>query len=307
MPPTNSTSTGLPIVVGVEGAEPGLAATRWAAIEARMRHLPLWIVHAYQPRRAWLPAGHRHPDADAILSMALDVARAEAARVPVTGQEHTGSPAQLLIDLSAHASLVVVGHRGHGCGSPLPELRSPVASAVTAHARGPVAVVRPGARRTVDTGPVVVGVDESTASAVALGMAFEEAALRSVLLEVVRAAPSAREPADLDTAQQRLHQWVRPWHEAHPRLPATLTVTPAYPITALTQASRRASLLVVGARGGGSARLPVGSVSQQLVHFAACPVLIVRSPVQQPAQKVPATTDATSSVDLGSQGHRRGR
>jgi nucleotide-binding universal stress UspA family protein len=306
MPPTRSTFIGLPVVVGVEGAEPGLAATRWAAIEARLRQLPLWVVHAYQPRPTWFPAGHRHPDSDAILATALDVARAEAARVPVTGQEHTGPPAQLLIDLSAHASLVVVGHRGHGCGSPLPELRSPVASAVTAHARGPVAVVRPDARRTVETGPVVVGVDDSTASAVALGVAFEEAALRSVLLEVVRAAPTAHEPADLDTAQQRLHQWVRPWHEAYPRLPVTLTVTPAYPITVLTQASQRASLLVVGARGGGSARLPVGSVSQQLVHFAACPVLIVRAPALRPAQKVPATAD-TASRDRGSQGNQSGR
>jgi nucleotide-binding universal stress UspA family protein len=300
MPPTTGTIASLPIVVGVEGSEPGLAATRWAANEAHLRQLPLWVVHAYPPPSAWSPTGHRHPDADAILALALEVARDAAARVTVTGQEHTSPPARLLIDLSAHASLVVVGHRGQGCGSALRDLRSPVASAVAAHARGPVAVVRPSAHPAVDTGPVVVGVDGSTAAAMALGLAFEEAALHSVPLEVVCALPpghSALDPADLDTAQQALHQWVRPWHEAYPRLRVTLLVAPAHPIAVLTQASQRASLLVVGARGGGFARLPVGSVSQQLVHLAACPVLIVRSPAARQAPKVPATAGTATLID----------
>lgn len=298
MPSAGSMFTGLPIVVGVEGAEPGLAATRWAAIEARLRRLPLWLVHTCPPRQAWAPAGPRYPDADTILATAVGVARAEAASVQVTGQQHTSPPAQTLIALSGHASMVVVGHRGHGCGSPLHELRSPVASAVTAHAHGSVVVVRPGTSPVTRTGPVVVGVDGSTAATVALGFAFQEAALRNVPLEVVRALPPGRGtdlPADLDAAERQLYGWVRPWQDIHPRLPVSITVTPAHPIAVLTRASRQAHLLVVGARGGAH-RLPVGSVSQQLVHLAACPVLVVRATAQA-ERNVPATVGTATLAD----------
>lgn len=45
----------------------------------------------------------------------------------------------------------------------------------------------------------------------------------------------------------------------------------------LLDASQNTDLLVVGSRGGGGfSRMLVGSVSNQLVHHAACPVTIVR-------------------------------
>jgi nucleotide-binding universal stress UspA family protein len=47
----------------------------------------------------------------------------------------------------------------------------------------------------------------------------------------------------------------------------------------LLQEAQDADLLVVGNRGrGGFASLLLGSVSQQVVHHASCPVIIVREP-----------------------------
>jgi nucleotide-binding universal stress UspA family protein len=56
-----------------------------------------------------------------------------------------------------------------------------------------------------------------------------------------------------------------------------LEVVNDLPARALLDASARADLLVVGARGlGGFRGLLLGSVSQQCAHHAPCPVVIIR-------------------------------
>ena len=49
------------------------------------------------------------------------------------------------------------------------------------------------------------------------------------------------------------------------------------PVKGLTDLSREAQLVVVGSHGrGGLAESLLGSVSQNLIHHAECPVLVVR-------------------------------
>lgn len=56
----------------------------------------------------------------------------------------------------------------------------------------------------------------------------------------------------------------------------TVTVTMGQPTEELVTASRDADMLVVGSRGtGGFSRLLLGSVSSQVVHHAACPVVVI--------------------------------
>ena len=52
---------------------------------------------------------------------------------------------------------------------------------------------------------------------------------------------------------------------------------PGNPSEVLIEASKQATLLVVGSRGvGGFIGLLMGSVSTQCVHYSHCPVLVVR-------------------------------
>jgi nucleotide-binding universal stress UspA family protein len=59
-------------------------------------------------------------------------------------------------------------------------------------------------------------------------------------------------------------------------IPVSTLVAEGNPARALLDASEGADLLVVGSRGhGGFTGVLVGSISQQCVHHAKCPVVVV--------------------------------
>jgi nucleotide-binding universal stress UspA family protein len=72
------------------------------------------------------------------------------------------------------------------------------------------------------------------------------------------------------------HEWCRPL--ASTRVPHRALVVDGEPVHALMAAAKEqaADLIAVGRRGaGGSPGLLIGSTSQQLVHQAVCPVVVV--------------------------------
>jgi nucleotide-binding universal stress UspA family protein len=115
--------TGGPVVAGVDGSPPSLAAAEWAAREAQRRHLGLRLVHGHL--QTAIPAGLGYPSlpvdvetpmrhARAVLEgIAEDVRRAHP-EVPVQAAFIVGGAAGVLIEESHGASLLVVGNRGLG-------------------------------------------------------------------------------------------------------------------------------------------------------------------------------------------------
>jgi nucleotide-binding universal stress UspA family protein len=140
--------------------------------------------------------------------------------------------------------------------------------------------------------PVVVGVDGSPHGERALDWAAGEAELRGSPLVVLRAYPAtfpaARsgvpgEPAVQPTsaiaatAEHGCTAAVEHIRLRHPGLPVRGDTVAGDARDALVEASDRAALLVVGARGLGRVRgLLMGSVSSHVSTKAHCPVVVVR-------------------------------
>ncbi len=141
---------------------------------------------------------------------------------------------------------------------------------------------------------IIVGVDGSDHSRYALRWAMQEAVLRHVPLTVMtvrpdpvrpattiywglRTSPENRDTEDL-AAQKALQEFVdQVAGEIGAMVPeVTVSVATGNPAEELVKASRDAGMLVVGSRGmGGFGRLMMGSVSSQVTHHAACPVVVV--------------------------------
>ncbi|MCO5971655.1 universal stress protein [Actinoallomurus soli] len=133
-------------------------------------------------------------------------------------------------------------------------------------------------------GRIVVGVDGSEPSKRALEWAIRQARVTGGSVEAIASwqLPTAYgwvPPADVDwegDAAKELTEAVRAVAGDQPSVPIRSTVVEGNPAEVLVNASRDAELLVVGNRGhGGFAGLLLGSVSQQCVHHAHCPVVVI--------------------------------
>jgi nucleotide-binding universal stress UspA family protein len=139
------------VVVGFDGSEGSEQALQEAIAEARLRGAELRVVSAWRmPVDVYGGAGGFAPPMDAStfdllrdsVTQSVDdaVARARAAGVQCDGAVVEGSPASVLLDEAAGATLVVVGNRGHGGVGSL--FLGSVSHQVVNHAPCPVLVVR---------------------------------------------------------------------------------------------------------------------------------------------------------------------
>jgi nucleotide-binding universal stress UspA family protein len=140
------------IVVGVDGSEESRAALRWARHEAQLRKAELDVVHVwtypYTGPRTTVTEPRELMELDAakeleqmLSALPADEARGAAPNVTVHAHVREGNPADVLVQESKDADLLVVGSRGRGGFAAL--LLGSVSTAVTHHASCPVVVVRP--------------------------------------------------------------------------------------------------------------------------------------------------------------------
>ncbi|MEO6083333.1 MAG: universal stress protein [Umezawaea sp.] len=283
-----------PVVVGVDGSATALDAVAWAADDCARHHLPLRLVHCYT-----FPTGG-YPEL-IVDGQGFAAALEERGRQWLEEAEvaaHTCAPdvtvetrllltptIPQLIEESKHARAVVLGSRGLGGFTGI--LIGSTAVALAAHGHCPTAVVR--GTTTVD-GPVVVGVDGSTASEAAIAFAFDAASVREAPLTAVLSWTDAlvdsalqatrftmAELKDEESQTRLLAERLAGWQEKYPDVTVDQVVVRDRPAPALLRLAENARLLVVGSRGrGGFTGMILGSTSQALVHHAPCPVAVVR-------------------------------
>ncbi len=290
-----------PVVVGYDGSTESKNALDWAAMQAARDRSPLVVLFdsGVSHGKSAEGAAAERRSAIEVAADAIAVTGAERARVISPGIDittrttHEGASTALQA-ASVGASMVVLGDRHHRrlAGAML----GSVSLAVSAHAVCPVVLVPAGTD--VQPGPqhpVVVGVDGSAGSDAATRWAADLASRTRADLMLAAAWETPR--ADhwsriyLVDDQWRHEEIERArhgatWHmshargllnKEHPDLTVREHVEEGRADSMLTKLSRKAGVVVVGARGHGDlTTLLLGSVGRSVMHRSHAPVVVVR-------------------------------
>ncbi|MCX4993099.1 MULTISPECIES: universal stress protein [unclassified Streptomyces] len=294
------------VTVGLDGSSESLAAAEWAAREARLRALQVRLVNVWEPApdpiaQAPLLGGETHQHwSERIPREAAEGVRARHPGIDVTTEQLTGRPAEALLKAADDAELLVLGTRGlSGVGG---FMVGSVGLAVVAHAGRPVVFVRAGEQAADEhlmdpSGipsavapfrPVVLGLDTTGPDATLIGFAFEAAFLRATALRVVHSWNEPPYiayglPPDLEmnaalAAQEAaaVTDVLRPWREKYPAVEVIEDALSGKAANHLVDASREASLVVVGRRARRAALgAHIGPVTHAVLHHSTAPVTVV--------------------------------
>ncbi|MGW1362227.1 universal stress protein [Streptomyces chartreusis] len=294
------------VVAGLDGSSESRAAAEWAAREAKLRGLPLKIVHVWEPvpepmaQAPLLGAETQRHWSERVPREAAEGIRLRHPGVEVTTEHLTGGAADALTKAAADAELLVLGSRGlSGVGG---FMVGSVGLSVVAHAERPVVLVRAGEQAADEHEPdpagipsaatpyrpVVLGIDAAGPDDSVIEFAFEEAARRETGLRVIHAwnlppyfvyglSADAQLHDEIDRQQAAvLADALRPWRRKYPNVEVSEETPSGSPGIRLVDASREASLVVVGRR---VRRSPLGAhigpVTHTVLHHAAAPVAVV--------------------------------
>ncbi|MFJ2237992.1 universal stress protein [Streptomyces sp. NPDC087859] len=294
------------VIVGLDGSSESRAAAEWAAREAKLRGLPLRLVHVWEPvpepmaQAPLLGAETQQHWSERIPRETADGLRLRHPGVHVEVEQISGKPMDALPEVSKDAELLVLGSRGLSGLAGF--LVGSVGMAVIAHTETPVVLVRAGEQASDEHEPdpagipsaatpyrpVVLGLDAGHSDDTVITFAFEEASRRGTALKVVygwNLPPyfAYGLPADPELNAERGRQEaaalaaaLRPWRQKYPDVEVVEASHSGSPANQVIDASREASLVVVGRR---IRRSPIGahigSVTHAVLHHATAPVAVV--------------------------------
>ena len=277
------------VAVGVDGSPEAVAAARWAVEAARLRHLDMVVVSAYQvastPGLTAESAAASRNAADHLVTDVLSQLNVPPS-MKVGALVELASPITLLGRVSETAALLVIGSHHFNLVDQL--LTGPVASPVAAKADCPVVVI-PGAWRwtAADTRPVVVALDGQTPATAALDFAFAEAELRRCGVIALHAFPPRDESPD--QRQRATIAEVLAGHEqGHPDIAVRALFVPGEPEDAIIEQSFSAAMIVVGRPHRHRLGSWTRSVAKAVLDHTRCPLVVVpRIPTdEEPAEPV---------------------
>jgi len=288
------------VVVGLDGSRESQAAAAWAAREAQLREVPLHLVHAWQPQPtasasfAGVSLSALYTDLRGWSARLLSETQAELTRrhpgLRVTTEQQAEQAVTVLLTAAEEAELLVLGSRGlHGVTG---FLLGSVALTVVARSRRPVVLVRGGERAEeedpTDAGDVVLGLDLREPHDAVIAFAFEAAARRASGLRVVYgwnpplahsdhgAFTDAVEAELTGSMRGALHELLAPWQEKFPGVEVTTQAVIGKAGSHLVEASRDASLVVVGRTASHTPLAArIGPVTHAVLHHTATPVAVV--------------------------------
>ncbi|HET9422911.1 MAG TPA: universal stress protein [Nocardioides sp.] len=290
------------IVVAVDGSEHATRAVQWAVEQAGFERRPLVVVNAASEAdvlgAAWVDVARTYPSGPAdilrhsraIVDDAVELAQGMRSGLTIEAMPVVGDARQVLVDLSAHAHLIVMGSRGRGTFRSM--LLGSVSASVSKHADCPVIVCRP-----VTTGPpshgVVVGADGTAESLTVIEFAFQQASFRQLPLTVVHCfwdvAAAAADVEELPRGEQvpesqadlriLLSESIAGLSEKYPDVEVTLRLTHGLVDEGLAALTDGTALVVVGRHPRqGLGRVLSVALATAVVERARCAVAVVPEP-----------------------------
>ncbi|MFJ4467440.1 universal stress protein [Streptomyces sp. NPDC089424] len=294
------------VTVGLDGSPESRAAAEWAAREAKLRELSVKLVHVREPvpepmAQAPLLGTETHWNwTEQIPRETAEGLRLRHPGVQVSSEHLSGRPSDVLVQAARDTELLALGSRAlSGLGG---FLVGSVGQAVVALAEVPVVLVRaweaaadehvmdPAGVPSAATSfrPVVLGLDTDSPDDTLIAFAIEEAARRDTALRVIQAwdlppyyvHTPVVDVKTLDEAARRkaaeLAEVLRPWRGKYPGVEVVENSRAGSPAHYIIDASRTASLVVVGRR---IRRSPfgahIGPVTHAVLHHAGTPVAVV--------------------------------
>lgn len=254
------------VVVGVDESKAATRALRWAVDEAYLHDFSLLIVNVpseESDQRSWK-----------LLKRCAQIASFRQPTVPVSTMAAQGTPTEVLAELSAQASLVVLGARGgdqseHALGS--------VARRTASHATSPVVIVpenMDAAAEARSHRTVVIGVSADPAGRHAFEAALLEARRRGAIVNAV--IGGAEETLDENAPGAELPEPLAEIARRFPTVTVVVNVREEEPAVALTAAAKHADILVIGCHHTSDQwGTRLGAVPSAMLGYVDTPVMVV--------------------------------